>query len=730
MASAHSANALGVRHDLTEHLISVAEMAGQFGRSFSSEEVCYWLGLWHDLGKFNPRFQQYLAVAEVDRRGRKRGPDHKAAGARLAQEQFGILALAVQAHHGGLHNPQEYRQWISERLRDSEVDVAIRAAREALREALPLSPIHLPEFTAGDVLASELYVRMLLSALVDADRLDTEAHFQADRAARRQTPATMVDLWDRFERNQSELTRHGTGPVNAVRQEVYRACLEAAAQPPGMFRLTVPTGAGKTRSAMAFALQHALLHGLRRVVVAVPYISITEQTAQEYRRIFESVGPPEEMVVLEHHTGTAVDVGDEEGSQAAGSIWARLAAENWDAAVVITTTVQLFESLFAASSSRVRKLHRLARSVIILDETQSLPATLLEPILHGLQQLCTHYGATVVLSTATQPAFEEIPAFRAASAREIVPAAGKHFSVLKRVNYEWHIDQPMAWDEVAELLRSEDQALAVLNTKKDALALLRALDDPDAVHLSTSLCGAHRRAVLGEVRARLASGRRCLLVSTQVVEAGVDLDFPVVVRALGPLDSVIQAAGRCNREGRLERGRVIVFVPRDGTSLPAGYYRTATQTTRTMLGRGHLDPDDPDTSREYFRLLYQSIDTDAAGVQALRRDLNYPEVARKFRMIPDDTESVVVHYAPRAAQVLRLIDELRDQPERIRETMRRLQPFLVNLRSTEAGRCRKQGLIMDFPEHLSGLRVSEWGGSYHPVYGLLAEDMESEVLIL
>ncbi|HEY8489742.1 MAG TPA: CRISPR-associated helicase Cas3', partial [Dehalococcoidia bacterium] len=593
----------------------------------------------------------------------------------------------------------------------------------------PADPLPIPPHATTGPHAAELFLRLLFSALVDADYLDTEVHFRAEHAMTRGTAAPVAELWERFQRDQARLEtavrRAGRQeePVIQARDAIYRACLEAAEQPPGLFRLTAPTGGGKTRAAMAFALRHALRHGHRRIVVAVPFMSITEQTADVYRRIFETDGGP--PVVLEHHS--AAEPEDPHGEDfRRREVWARLAAENWDTPIVVTTTVQLFESLFAARPDRCRKLHRLARSVIVLDEAQALPSYLLDPILDALRELTAHYGVTAVLSTATQPAFEAIPAFRNLQATEIVPDPARFFRSLARVEYQWRFDRPLSWAEVADLLRGEPQALAVVNTKRDALALLDALDDPEALHLSTLLCGAHRRRVLAEVARRLREGAPCRLISTQVVEAGVDLDFPVVFRAFGPLDAVIQAAGRCNREGRLARGRVVVFEAAEGR-LPQGAYQTGADVARVVLGRDGRDLHDPAVSQEYFQRLFQRVETDRERIQAQRALLNYPETARLFRMIDDDTEHVVVTgYGTEAErrQVRAWLDHLRGGAPDAREVLRRLQPYVVAVRRSEADRYRRQGLIEGV---MPG--VGEWLGGYDDkVRGLIVSNPEQLVI--
>jgi CRISPR-associated endonuclease/helicase Cas3 len=552
VAIAHTRNRQGNRHALVEHLRQVTALAAEFAAPFGASLFGNVLGTWHDLGKFHPDFQKYLFDAEANPQKHPRGPDHKAAGVLMAlHHKQEALSLPLQGHHGGLHNRQQLKAWFEPHM--ARAEQALVAARLALPELNDPVALQLPPFLfiegKLDPLRVEMFLRMLFSCLVDADFLDTEQHFEPERAsARGGTRATMAELWECFERDQQRMSDRPATRVNRARAGIYQACIEAAEQPPGLYRLTVPTGGGKTRSGLAFALRQALLYDLRRVVVAVPFTTITQQTAKVFRDIFAPLAG-DEPIVLEHHSAsTEWGVEDEEFASAAQ--WSRLAAENWDAPVVVTTTVQLFESLFAASTRRCRKLHRLARSVIILDEVQSLPVSLLDPILNALTILCSDYGCTVVLSTATQPAFEMLPIFANVQAREIMPDPARHFRTLKRVAYTWHLDPPLTWEQVAALLREHAQALVVLNTKKDALALLDALGDPDALHLSTLLCGKHRQDVLEEIKRRLDNGEACRVVSTQVVEAGVDLDFPVVLRALGPL----RAAGTGARDRLQTRG--------------------------------------------------------------------------------------------------------------------------------------------------------------------------------
>lgn len=553
MVFAHSRNARGDRHGLQEHLDAVADLAAEFARSFDGAAFVRIAALLHDIGKARPEFQQYLAACEREPDKRHATVDHKGAGCLAALDSLGELAFLIEGHHGGLPDKSALKSKIKEHRRRAATVAGVAVASELglIPPAMPPAEDLLPRFIDDDSHRFEFFLRMAFSALVDADHLDTERHFSPDRADERTGAPAIAGLAERLRFAQSALTGQNDAPVNRVRDEVYRDCLAAASNPPGFFRLTVPTGGGKTRSVLAFALEHALAHDLRRVVVAVPFLTITDQTADVYRNVLG-----DDRAVLEHHSGALAGDNDQ-GSMRPDAVWRRLATQNWDAPVIVTTTVQLFESLLGRTPSACRKLHRLAKSVIVLDEVQTLPPPLLAPILSVLEELTTHYGSTVVFCTATQPAFSKAPGFDHLDyVREIVPNPERHFHALQRVRYEWPaLSEPWNWPRVAEEMRGAHQALAIVNTKAQALDLLDALNDPDALHLSTLLCGAHRRDVLALIRHRLARGEPCRVVSTQVVEAGVDIDFPAVLRALGPLDRIVQAAGRCNREGLLEQGR-------------------------------------------------------------------------------------------------------------------------------------------------------------------------------
>lgn len=708
---AHSENSRGDRHALDRHLEETARLAAKFAAAFGASELGEAAGLLHDLGKADPEFQAYLAGQ------RPRGPEHSGPGAAAALRRgyWEGLALVVAGHHGGLPPPEV----LKERLQRLAADPRVTQALQVLeRMGFPGPP---PPPSLSTPLELELFLRFLFSALVDADFLDTERHFYPDKAERRQQEWDFANLLRRLEEDQAR--RFGGGaatPVHRARQEIYRACREAAGGSPGVYRLTVPTGGGKTRAGLAFALRHAALHGKSRVIVALPYTSIIDQTAQVYRDILGG------EVVLEHHSAVHWEEGEEgEGLQH----WRRLAAENWDAPLIVTTTVQLFESLLGHRPGVCRKLHNIAHSVLILDEVQTLPPELLGPILEVLGQLADRYGVTVVLSTATQPALASasspyLTGFRG-PVQEMVPDPGRYFRELRRVRYETP-PEPWSWEQVAAAMTRERQCLAVVNTKKDAMTLVAALEDPEALHLSTRLCPAHRREVLREIGARLAEGRPCRVVATQVVEAGVDLDFPLVLRALGPLDRLVQAAGRCNREGRLspEEARVIIFRPATGGT-PPGAYRTGTEVAAALLSQG-ADLHDPDLYERYFRELYQGVNLDKKNINSLRRSLRYPEVAERFRLIEDDTVPLVVRWPRHHSPVDELLRSFRSHPPLSpRLACRRLQPYVVTVRRRLVPEYQRQGLVEEiFPG------LWEWRGRYDEVLGLMETGRDPEDLVI
>lgn len=711
---AHTKNPQGQRQDLEEHLRNVADAAERYSAAFGGETFARFAGLLHDIGKYDPAFQQYLLDAERNPGKHTRGPDHKGAGTVLAQAAGagGLLAFLINGHHGGLAARSDLKTTIRERMANQAVQDAIATARRTIPElqAIPLDLI--PAHICSE-LERELFVRMVFSALVDADFLDTEQHFNGGKRPERANQWPISSLWERFTASyQQAFADAPKSSLNAIRSEVYQNCLKAAELPPGFFRLTVPTGGGKTLSSLAFALQHALQHGLERIIYAIPYTSIIDQTVKVFQDALGDAG-----AIIEHHSN--IELKDPEKPTLA-EVKRRLAAENWDASLIVTTTVQLFESLLGRGTSKCRKLHNIARSVIVLDEVQMLPVYLLTPILDVLRQLVTHYGVTVVLCTATQPDFAPRQGFEGlGNIQEIIPLPEqeRYFAMLKRVEYQLpEADESWTWEQVAARVQAERQILVIVNTRRDATEIMDSLatgdrldeeSDPALFHLSTRLCGMHRRAVLEEVRRRLTAKEPCRLIATQVIEAGVDVDFPLVMRAVGPLDRIVQAAGRANREGKMEQpGRVIVFLPTNGR-VPKGSYLVGSDITKRLLRAADLH--DPGLYQEYFREYYGYPYLDHYDIQEMRKSFNYPLVAEKFRMIDDDSTPVIVKYVPPWLESENSVDahlkNLSIFPKR--EYLRALQPYTVNLLNYEFEKAKQKGLVREVISD-----VWEWQGQY------------------
>jgi CRISPR-associated endonuclease/helicase Cas3 len=551
-------------------------------------------------------------------------------------------------------------------------------------------------------------VRLLFSCLVDADFLDTEAHFEGDAQGKCPRPegpklgasAALAALDAHMATLRAASGAQVT--VRQARETLWSAVTRAAHSGLGTFTLTAPTGSGKTLAMLKFALEHAKKHGLKRIILAVPFLTVIEQTARIYRTVFEAF--PDNFV-LEHHSlaglGTEVEHRDAEG---ANERQRRLLAENWDAPIVLTTNVQLLESLFSNRPTACRKLHNLMESVILFDEAQSLPQHLAVPTLAALSHLSSAYRSSVVFSTATQPAFDTLNeavkkyALHGWQPRETVTEHPEMFRRLKRVNVSWpKSGEKRGWAELADDLRYAEQALCVVNLKRHALALMEALRDLGGVfHLSTNLCAEHRRAVMDRVRAQLAAGLPCRLVSTQCVEAGVDVDFPILFRAMAPLESIVQAAGRCNREGRFNEqdrlGAVVVFNPdeEDGwrKRFPTHSYYQATQVTQTLLKLhdNNLDINDPEVFRGYYHRLYNLNDPASQNADLTRaiQELDFVEVAKAYRLIVQDAIQVLVPWANRQDEFLQLRTEA-DRQGINTDWMHRAQGLAVSVYRTDDG---------------------------------------------
>lgn len=735
---AHSANTAGGRHAFTDHAKSTAELARRFAEPFGAGDLGYALGLSHDAGKVDCAWQDRLLAAEVSG-GRVGGP-HWELGAKLLLPVADFAALAVFGHHGDLSKPSDLKGLAAKDLPDERTNYARFVTLVPEIVSVLSGPQLIPQTWLQDWSILEMGIRLVFSALVDADHLDTAAHFQGLDAPSVAAPADMPALLRRFENQRATMlagrrARRGRSPLDADRSAVYDEVISHAQGPSGVYRLPAPTGSGKTITAAGFALHHAAHHGMARVIVAVPFLTITEQNAQVYRDL---VGEGE---VLEHHSQAEFDRGDHR---------TRLAAENWDAPFLVTTTVQLFDSLFGRRPARSRKLHRLANAVLILDEVQALPLPLLVPILDGLRVLTEQFGTTVVLTSATQPSFHRIGPWSDLRIHELVAGSQALFDRFRRVVYEWRVSpQPtlaQVADEVAAV--TERQALVVVNTIDQARSMFRLLAERMSgtlLHLSTRMCPAHRRHVLDTVRGLLANGQPVMVVSTQLIEAGVDVDFPVVFRAMAPAESLQQAGGRANREGaRPTPGRVVVF---DASDAPTPrFYRSAVSATRLYFGpeTGKAAPDDLTALDAYYRDLYGTTAVEdgrrAREIQQCRQVLDYQGTAEgredpasgqrmsqfAFRMIDEDTVPVVITTYGDHRRVQALLNELADPDRRSRETFRSIRPYMVALPRrliTDPSVAAQCVCILD------GVDLYRWDGRYDDALGV-AEVLTGVEMIL
>jgi len=629
-------------HGLGEHLLDTATTAQGFAAAFGGSELAYAAALLHDIGKYSSAFQARLLGSSIK-------VDHSTAGAVEAKERYGhvgrLLAYVVAGHHSGLPD------WGSEaddtglmvRMKKLLPDYSAFLAEVApfLPATLEMPPI---KTVVGAGFSVQFLVRFLYSCLVDADYLDTEKALNASKAALRQPSASLKNLAKSLDTYLEDMSLQAPKtPINIKRAEILAECRKKALARPGLFTLTVPTGGGKTLSSLSFALRHAVAHEMRRVIYVIPYTSIIEQNAAIFKEILGSDN------VLEHHSNFSYPptFSKETDTEYAGDglYKLRLASENWDMPIIATTNVQFFESLFAARSSRCRKLHNIANSVIVLDEAQMLPTGFLKPCLSAVVELVANYGATVVLCTATQPAIKSLlPASLAPV--EIMDDPSELYDHFKRV----HVQSfgQVSDLELAARLSEQHQVLCVVNSKKHARMLHDMVEGDHNFHLSTRMCPAHRTVVIQSIKGRLKDAKACRVVSTKLIEAGVDIDFPVVYRSMAGIDSIAQAAGRCNREGRLPEGQVYVFWP-DKHGMPKGWLQR-TASLGGVIMDNHCDPLHAHSIREYFSLLYEIDDAELdkenilSEIREQERKLSFPfrTVAEKFSLIDNDTCTVLI----------------------------------------------------------------------------------------
>ena len=678
---------------LLEHLQGVSEKTGMFASSFGEETAGKLIGLYHDIGKYSTEFQNYL------QQGGGKKVDHSTAGALELWKQkiSGTGAFCVAGHHAGLPDggnradSPESKTFLGRMKRKEGTDIPVYHAYIEEGEwshtgsSFPL----LSQLKKEDFFSRQFYVRMLFSCLVDADFLDTE-NFMQEKEIKRGGFDTIDVLKERLdsyirEKFLDEQGKRYAEPINQRRRKILKECIEAgdSGNEQSLWSLTVPTGGGKTIASLAFALHHAVSTGKKRVIYVIPYTSIIEQNAKVFREVLGDNN------VIEHHSNAEYDISDDEGDKNQVEAYEKQmklqwAIENWDAPLIVTTNVQFFESLFANRTSRCRKLHNIAESIIIFDEAQMLPIDYLRPCVAAIHELTYRYHVTAVLCTATQPSLDKFFSHDyQREVREICQDTEENYNFFQRTKIVVLDEKPQVC-ELAERLRKNLQVLCIVNTKKAARMLFEEMRENEGTfYLSTNLCPVHRAKIMEKIRDTLMEEKSCKVISTSLIEAGVDVDFPCVYREFAGLDSIIQAAGRCNREGRQapERSLTYVFAWSDNALENHQHAMRSCRDATKMVCRKYLETlGSPAAIQSYFDFLHRLKDDaglDAKGIMKLIRERFYPfaTLAKEFVLIENQTRSVFIPWDDRGKEIERQLRNGR----RSRDLMRKAGKYMVNV---------------------------------------------------
>ena len=693
---------------ILDHLEGTARLCQGFAEKFEAGEQGRQIGLAHDIGKCSQGFQDRL-------RGGKR-VDHATAGALECAKMDELWASAcVAGHHSGLPNVGSMQDQAGDPTLFGRLRKGLQGGIPNYTSPLTLSPVAPPKGYGESYLADSFLIRMLYSCLVDADYLDTESFISGSicRENRDDIPA----LWKKLE---TYIAPWGNpkNELNRLRCGILDECMgmgNAVDCPRGVYTLTVPTGGGKTVASVAFALAHAKEKGLDRVIYVIPYTSIIEQTADVFRKIFGGEN------VVEHHSNAGFSV-EENGD--AGEYRRTRATENWDAPIIVTTAVQFFESLYANKPSKCRKLHNIANSVVVFDEAQTLPAQHLRPCVAAMALLVRLFRSTVLLCTATQPVLHDLFQTYAPDLplRELCPDTAPLFAAFRRVTFR-NVGETDA-DRLAADLSGQAQVLCVVNSRKAAQELFHRLPNEGKFHLSTLMYPVHRRQTLAEIRRRLQEGLPCRVVSTSLIEAGVDVDFPAVYRELAGLDSILQAAGRCNREGKNPAGKSVVTIF-SGLSATPPLLRVNRKAAEMVMDSG-ADLDDPQTVRRYFEeyRALASQQMDKAGVVAAFEQgiegcqLPFQTVAEKFHLIDTDTKTVYIPLDGGGPLTERLL-----AGEVSRGLLRQLGQYGVSVYEREYQKHLRAGSLLSVGEDMAVLTNLSL---YDPMTGLAMDPPEGE----
>lgn len=668
---------------IKEHLYGTAQLAGKFAEHFGKRDWGYCCGMLHDIGKYSLAFQEKIRSSSAKR------VDHSTAGARVCLEKGGLysfMSYCIAGHHCGLPNYGNSSDGteaptLEGRKKKKIEDYSFYKKEIEIPEikTLPMDPKADPD----PDFSLSMFIRMLYSCLVDADFLDTE-NFMKNGQAQREAGENVEILLKKLNNYVADWIRNkDTETVNGRRTEILRHCFECGQLDKGIFQLTVPTGGGKTIASLAFALQHAVKNHMERVIYVIPYTSIIEQNAKIFREILGAQN------VLENHYNADYTSSDELKPM-------QLASENWDKPIVVTTNVQFFESLFANKSSKCRKLHNIADSVIVFDEVQMIPTDYLKPCIAVMEELVSNFCSSIVLCTATQPALNSL--FRKKlPVTELCPRVQEQFKFFERVTFKniGIVSEP----ELIEKLDCENQALCIVNTKKRAQRLYQKMKGKGVFHLSTAMYPKHRRRVLEKIRELLKNGDKCILISTSLVEAGVDLDFRTVYRQMAGADSMIQAAGRCNREGNrnAKESFAYIFQFEEKENVPGQQLQI--DVSKMLMKEGE-DIFSTEGVRKYFEVLYhfkgENLDKKKIFEEFKNKRYNFAKAAEEFRLIEENTFTVFIGKEEEAEELFKQIK----YHGYTKEGMRRAGQYCVQLYESDVEKLQGAGMLRAVSEDI------------------------------
>lgn len=700
---AHSENDKGEIQTMKQHSEGVAKIMTSFALSDDFSEIYSYCGLVHDLGKYSEGFQRYISF------GGEKEP-HAKWGAYMAKNNKLInIALPIYGHHVGLPNRDAMFETFETCKQESEKwETILQAVNEDNANTAPCD--NAPFNKINGILQRELFIRMLYSALVDADSLDTELHFQEEQYKLRSCKSLDANtLLTALNKRLASFTQ--STPLNELRTKVRLYAQNLAEEPQGCYSMTLPTGMGKTLCSLNWALHHAIAHpNIKRIVIVLPFISIIDQTASELKSIFKDYD-----VVLEHHSNVIFEavVGEDNYCKDAK----QLATENWDYPIVVTTAVQFFESLFSNQRSKCRKLHNLQDSIVIFDEIQTLPVNLAECTMKMLNDMLHLCRCSFLFCTATQPNFQTRKDFSGIDIiTSLVEDSKAIFKATKRVAYYPVSDyQAQSVCQIAErVVEQNDSVLIVCNTKKKARMLFENLKDRSSIqvlHLSTNMCQIHRMSIINKVREKLKNGEKLILCSTQLIEAGVDLDFPVVFRELAPLESIIQSAGRCNREGRLKQGKVFLF-QLDDPGQPSQQYETFAKFAQLCYRNNESRLTGADFYTEYYTKIIELYALEDE-ITSEREKLMFQNVSDKYHIINSTTRSLFLYQYDEES--LRLYNEIVNKEFLSRKDYQRIAQYCVQIYDKFAFNNKT-----NICELTNGIKL--WNGSYSKEYGLSNDD--------